>query len=86
MDCLAFLQWVLPRRDPRWAGFRKVRRQVCKRLKRRMAALDLGEYLVIGTHEYLPSISGLVMLDHAPQIFQRTAAERESIAGSQRPR
>ncbi len=44
LDCIAFLQWAPPRRDLRWAGFRKVRRQVCKRLKRRMAELDLGDF------------------------------------------
>jgi chemotaxis protein methyltransferase CheR len=44
MDCTAFLQWSLPQRGLRWAGFRKVRHQVCKRLKRRMAALELGDF------------------------------------------
>lgn len=39
-DCITFLQWALPKRDLRWPGFRKVRGQVCKRLKRR--AHDLG--------------------------------------------
>lgn len=39
-DCTAFLQWALPRLELRWPGFRKVRRQVCKRLKQRMR--DLG--------------------------------------------
>lgn len=40
-DCIEFLQWALPRIGLRWAGFRKVRRQVCKRLKRRMSELGL---------------------------------------------
>jgi len=40
-DCIAFLQWALPRLDMRWAGFRKVHRQVCKRVKRRMRSLGL---------------------------------------------
>lgn len=44
MDCVAFLQWSLPQRGLRWAGFRKVRRQVCKRLKRRLAELELGDF------------------------------------------
>ena len=43
-DCTAFLQWALPQRDLRWPGFRKVRRQVCKRLKRRMSDLGLDSY------------------------------------------
>lgn len=40
-DCAAFLQWALPQRDLLWSGFRKVRRQVCKRLKRRILELGL---------------------------------------------
>jgi chemotaxis protein methyltransferase CheR len=40
-DCITFLQWALPRLEMRWAGFRKVRHQVCKRLKRRIATLGL---------------------------------------------
>ena len=41
-DCIAFLQWALPRLGLRWAGFRKVRRQVCRRISRRIAELDLA--------------------------------------------
>lgn len=40
-DCVAFLQWALPRMNLRWQGFRKVRRQVCKRVKRRLGELEL---------------------------------------------
>lgn len=40
-ECVAFLQWCLPRLEMRWAGFRKVRRQVCKRISRRIAVLGL---------------------------------------------
>jgi chemotaxis protein methyltransferase CheR len=39
--CVAFLQWALPHLGLRWAGFRKVRRQVCRRIARRVAALGL---------------------------------------------
>ena len=39
-EYVSFLQWALPRMSLRWTGFRKVRRQVCKRLKRRIG--DLG--------------------------------------------
>ena len=42
-DCTVFLQWALPHRDFRWPGFRKVRRQVCKRLKRRIRELGLDD-------------------------------------------
>jgi len=40
-ECTAFLQWALPRLRMRWAGFRKVRGQVCKRLSRRISTLGL---------------------------------------------
>jgi chemotaxis protein methyltransferase CheR len=43
-DCTAFLQWALPRPNLRWPGFRKVHRQVCKRLKRRMSELRLRDF------------------------------------------
>ena len=43
-DCTAFLQWALPRLELRWPGFRKVRRQVCKRLRQRMRELGLDDY------------------------------------------
>jgi chemotaxis protein methyltransferase CheR len=45
--CVGFLQWALPRLGLYWPGFRRVRRQVCKRLGRRLADLgleDLGAY------------------------------------------
>ncbi len=42
-DCAPFLQWALPRLGLRWPGFRKVRRQVCKRIKRRMDDLELAD-------------------------------------------
>ena len=43
-DCTAFLQWALPQLELRWPGFRKVRRQVCKRLRARMRELGLADY------------------------------------------
>lgn len=39
--CVAFLQWALPQLRLRWPGFRKVRRQVCRRLARRLQELGL---------------------------------------------
>ncbi len=41
-ECVEFLQWALPRLARRWPGFRKVRRTVCKRIARRLQALNLG--------------------------------------------
>ena len=46
-DCVHFLQWALPQLRMRWSGFRKVRKQVCKRVARRMDELgltDIGAY------------------------------------------
>jgi chemotaxis protein methyltransferase CheR len=42
-ECVDFLRWALPRLDMRWPGFRKVRRQVCRRIKRRMRELGLPD-------------------------------------------
>ena len=44
MDCVAFLQWALPRLGRRWAGYRKVRRQVCRRVRQRVAQLGLEDF------------------------------------------
>jgi chemotaxis protein methyltransferase CheR len=40
-ECAPFLQWALPRLGMRWSGFRKVRRQVCRRLHKRLHQLGL---------------------------------------------
>lgn len=40
-ECVEFLRWALPRLRMRWPGFRKVRRQVCKRIGRRIKKLAL---------------------------------------------
>ena len=45
--CEQFLKWALPRLRMTWAGFRKVRRQVCRRIRKRLTALqltDVGDY------------------------------------------
>ena len=41
-QCIEFLQWALPKLHMRWRGFRKVRKQVCKRINRRMDELKLS--------------------------------------------
>jgi len=41
VECVEFLQWALPRLGLRWRGFRKVRRQVCRRIDRRVHELHL---------------------------------------------
>jgi chemotaxis protein methyltransferase CheR len=43
-DCVQFLQWALPHMQYRWPGFRKVRRQVCKRITRRLRQLNLMDW------------------------------------------
>lgn len=40
-DCIQFLQWALPQLHMRWAGFRKVRTQVCKHLYHRLNQLEI---------------------------------------------
>jgi chemotaxis protein methyltransferase CheR len=42
-ECVALLQWALPRLGLRWQGFRRVRRQVCRRVSRRIAELGLRD-------------------------------------------
>lgn len=41
-DCIEFLQWSLPRLGMRWPGLRKVRRQVHKRINRRLEELGFA--------------------------------------------
>ena len=45
-----FLQWCLPKLHLRWAGFRKVRRQVYKRINRRVKELGLSEFVDYRTY------------------------------------
>lgn len=49
-----FLQWALPRLNYRWPGFRKVRGQVYKRLKRRMEKLGISG--LPGYRDYLEEV------------------------------
>jgi chemotaxis protein methyltransferase CheR len=42
-QCVAFLQWALPGLQMRWPGFRKVRKQVWKRVVRRYKELGLED-------------------------------------------
>ncbi len=51
MDCIAFLQWALPQLRMRWPGFRKVRKQVCKRIDHRWKELSLSD--VAAYRDYL---------------------------------
>jgi chemotaxis protein methyltransferase CheR len=49
-DCVAFLQWALPQLGLRWPGFRKVRRQVCRRIAARLAQLRLADVAAYRSH------------------------------------
>jgi len=57
-ECVRFLQWALPCIGKRWPGYRKVRRQVCKRICRRILGLGLADsdeyrrYLEADPHEW----------------------------------
>jgi chemotaxis protein methyltransferase CheR len=42
-ECVALLHWALPRLGLRWRGFRRVHRQVCKRIARRIEELRLAD-------------------------------------------
>ena len=53
VECVEFLQWALPQMDMRWRGFRKVRRQVGKRIARRSRELGLQD--PASYHRYLES-------------------------------
>lgn len=50
-ECVDFLQWALPLLGMRWAGFRKVRRQVCRRVAGRIRELGLRD--VAAYRDYL---------------------------------
>ncbi|MFO7933199.1 MAG: CheR family methyltransferase [Bacteroidales bacterium] len=52
-DCIYFLRRHLPELGYRWEGFRKVRKQVCKRINRRIRELDLEN--IHAYREYLES-------------------------------
>jgi chemotaxis protein methyltransferase CheR len=42
-ECVVLLRWALPRLGLRWPGFRGVRTQVCKRIRRRISELALRD-------------------------------------------
>jgi chemotaxis protein methyltransferase CheR len=55
-ECVDFLRWALPQLRLRWQGFRKVRRQVCRRLRHRLQALDLATLKQYRSHlEHTPA-------------------------------
>jgi chemotaxis protein methyltransferase CheR len=75
--CVEFLQWALPRMGLRWEGFRKVRRQVCRRVRRRLDALGLAD--LDGYRAHLEAHPGeWALLDSLTAItISRFARDRE---------
>ena len=57
-ECISFLQWALPQLHMRWAGFRKIRTRVCKRIQRHITSLQLtsvaeyANYLELHSEEW----------------------------------
>ena len=49
-ECVSFLQHVMPTLQLQWRGFRKVRKQVCKRIDRRIRELGLSGIEAYGEH------------------------------------
>ena len=87
-SCIDFLQWALPRLHMRWPGFRKVRRQVCKRIQRRIKTLglaDAGDY----RHYLQTSNNEWQHLDHLCRVtvsrFYRDRVILEHVAGEVLP-
>lgn len=91
-DCTTFLQWALPQLDMHWLGFRKVRHQVSKRVRRRIATLGLNgfaayrERLEAGPRPVLPRHEVTLFRDRGvfdclrtsilPAIAERARSER----------
>src|SRR3954464_10873763 len=42
-ECVELMQWALPRLGLRWSAFRRVKGQVCKRIRTRVQALGLAD-------------------------------------------
>jgi len=55
-SCVEFLQWCLLKLDFRWQGFKKVRKQVCKRIQRRVSELGISD--LISYRNYLEKNPG----------------------------
>jgi chemotaxis protein methyltransferase CheR len=68
VDCIAFLQWALPRLGLHWPGFRKVRRQVCKRIAARIRQLGLPDAAAYRAHleSHAPEWQALAALCTVP--------------------
>jgi chemotaxis protein methyltransferase CheR len=79
-DCVAFLQWALPRLGLRWAGFRRVRGQVCKRVRRRAHALGLPGLDAYRAHQAAPPDEWAVLERLARVTISRFCRDRAVFA------
>jgi chemotaxis protein methyltransferase CheR len=43
-NCSEFLKWALPHINRRWEGYKKVKKQVCSRIQKRIEVLNLSGY------------------------------------------
>ncbi len=68
VDCIAFLRYALPRLGLHWPGFRKVRRQVCKRVAARIRQLGLPDAAAYRAHleSHAPEWQALAALCTVP--------------------
>jgi chemotaxis protein methyltransferase CheR len=55
-ECVQLLQWALPKLGLRWAGYRRVKRQVCRRVRPRFQGLGCADARAYAAHlERAPS-------------------------------
>jgi chemotaxis protein methyltransferase CheR len=75
-QCVAFLQWALPRLGLRWDGYQKVRRQMCKRAQRRAGDLGLSDLSAYRTYLETHSAEWAVLDTFTPITISRFYRDR----------
>lgn len=70
-DCVAFLQWALPRLGLHWPGFRKIRGQVCKRIARGCSLLALPDVATYRDYQQFRMAVQFVLQDIRHTVPQR---------------
>jgi chemotaxis protein methyltransferase CheR len=80
-DCVAFLQWALPRLGLRWPGYRKVRRRVCKRIARRLRELGLADACAYRERLEADPAEWRALADLCPVAVSRFYRDREVFDG-----
>jgi len=79
--CVAFLHWALPRLGLRWAGYRKVRRRVCKRVARRLRELGLADVRAYGERLEADPAEWRTLAALCPVAVSRFYRDREVFEG-----